>query len=158
MEQNDIILNVSLEDTNLIIQLSLVNHLIECPVDKYRVYDVVLTRMDQNGTKAFECLSCVTLKLVDFLENHPQSILYFYCDDVHDLARRDRNISMQEYRHRLFSKMFNHLRRRVSKSITDEPIIREIDGKMIFIHLIYFDDMRFAADELKQIISEQTTK
>lgn len=158
MEQNDIILNVSLEDTNLIIQLSLVNHLIECPVNQYRVYDVVLARLDQNGTKAFECLSCVALKLVDFLENNPRSILYFYCDDVHDLNRRNRNISKQEYRHRLFSQMFNYLKRKASKSITDEAIIREIDGEKIFIHLIYFDDMKFAADELKRIITEQTTK
>lgn len=158
MVQNDVFLNVSLEDTDLIIQLSLLNNLIGCPVEKYRVFDVSLSRSGENSTKIFECLTSVILKLIKFLEENPNSVLYYYCDDVHDLNRRNKNISMQEYRHRLFSQMFNYLKRNVSKEISDESVICVFDGSKIFIHLIYFDDMKYAADELKQLIKDQTSK
>ncbi|MCQ2087468.1 MAG: hypothetical protein MJZ37_05320 [Bacilli bacterium] len=158
MEQNNFIFNVSLEDTNLILQLSLLNDTIEYPVDKCRIFDVVLARVGHGGTKTFQCLSSIALRLIEFLESNPNSLLYFYCDDRNEVDRRNHDISMQEYRHQLFSKMFVFLKRKVSKGITDEPIIREIDGKKIFIHLIYFDDMKSVADEIKNIIVEQTSK
>lgn len=158
MEQNDVFLNVSSEGTNLTIQLSLLNNVVGIPVEKYKVYDVLLSRLDQDGTKEFECLVGISLKLIDFLEKNQNSVLYFYCDDVNDVERRNKDVSVQEYRHRLFSQMFNYLRRKVSKSISDESKICEFGGNKIFIHLIYFEDMKYAADELKQIIMEQTTK
>lgn len=158
MKQNDVILPVSLEDTHLVIQLSLLNPIIGCSVERYRVYDVSLSRLDQNGTKTFECLTNVALKLIDFLKENPKSVLYYYCDDVNDVDRRNRNISKQEYRHRLFSQMFNYLKRTISKGISDESITCEFEGNNIFIHLIYFDEMKYAADELKQLIKDQTSK
>lgn len=64
MKQNDINIKVSSEDTNLILQLSILNHLIGFPEDNFRIFDVFLSRLDKNGTKAFECLSQVVLRLI----------------------------------------------------------------------------------------------
>ncbi len=69
-------------------------------------------------------------------EENENLILYFYCDDIHDIKRRNLSLSPQEYRSRLFSKMID--RYLISNNITDiinTPIKIE-SGDGIFIHLI----------------------
>ena len=43
--------------------------------------------------------------IAGFLLDNENAILYFYCDDINEINRRNHDITPQKYRSRLFSRM-----------------------------------------------------
>ncbi len=70
-------------------------------------YDVTLMREKGSGYVGYKVLSAVTDILARFLAENEDSVLCFYCDAMTDVRRSHIGMSPQEYRSRLFSKMFD---------------------------------------------------
>jgi len=69
-------------------------------------YDVTLVRKSGEGYVGNEVLFAVSDILAKFMEENEDAVLCFYCDANTDLQRHHTNLLPQEYRSRLFSRMF----------------------------------------------------
>lgn len=70
-------------------------------------YDVTLVRESGEGYVSYPILSAVSETLAKFLIDNENSVLCFYCDTQTNVIRRHLNIPPQEYRSRLFSRMYD---------------------------------------------------
>ncbi len=98
--------------------------------------DVTLERISGSSIANVKILATISNIIAEVFEENENLILYFYCDDVHEIPRRNKNLSPQEYRSLLFSNMID--RYLFSKNITDiinTPIKIEAEQD-IFIHII----------------------
>ena len=70
------------------------------------------------------------------LNDNNNLILYFYCDDMHDIPRRDKALTPQKFRSLLFSRMFDkYISSNSIINIINTPIEIKAD-RHIYIHLI----------------------
>lgn len=70
------------------------------------------------------------------LLDNENAMLYFYCDDVHDVKRRDMEITPQKFRSDLFPAMFiRYVKAKSLKNIVDTTITVYAD-RDIYIHII----------------------
>lgn len=100
-------------------------------------YDVTLIRVSGDKTVNLKSLKEICERLYRFLSENDSVVLCFYCDDQTDVIRHDVDLTPQEYRSRLFSKMFEMYIK--SKKITDyvNYIIKIDDNGMPrFVHFI----------------------
>jgi len=70
-------------------------------------YDVTLIRKGGDGYVGYKVLSAVSDTLARFMEENEDAVLCFYCDADTDVRRNHRDMLPQEYRSRLFSRMFD---------------------------------------------------
>lgn len=70
-------------------------------------YDVTLVRISGTETIGFKTLKAICDVLFRFMNENDTAILCFYCDDLTDVPRHHMEITPQEYRSRLFSRMFD---------------------------------------------------
>lgn len=69
-------------------------------------YDVTLVRISGDGAVGVKTLKAVCEVLHRFMVENDASVLCFYCDDMTDVPRHHTEMTPQEYRSRLFSRMF----------------------------------------------------
>lgn len=128
---------------------------------KCEIIDIVLERVtdvDQNKQNSFGTLSIIFTVIWNFLEEH-DVVLYFYCDDRHEILRKETFISPQEYRSKLFTSMFNRKVSNMGSRYVNVPIIllsEEFDiQKKVFMHLIargeHLDCLKLLKDEIKKL-------
>lgn len=74
--------------------------------------------------------------IAGFLLDNENAILYFYCDDINEINRRNHDITPQKYRSRLFSRMFD--RYMTSHDITGvvNASLEIRSDRDIYIHII----------------------
>lgn len=70
-------------------------------------YDVTLIRVSGEEPVGVKTLKTICDVLFRFMNDNDNAVLCFYCDDLTDIPRRNNELSPQEYRSRLFSKMFD---------------------------------------------------
>ena len=70
-------------------------------------YDVSLVRESGKEYVGYKILFSIAEILANFMLDNPNSILCFYCDPFSDVRRNHTDMPPQEYRSRLFSKMFD---------------------------------------------------
>lgn len=70
-------------------------------------YDVTLVRISGEGTVGVKTLKAICDVLFRFMDENDTAVLCFYCDDLIDVARHHTELTPQEYRSRLFSRMFD---------------------------------------------------
>lgn len=70
-------------------------------------YDVALIREIGSHYVGYDLLSTVSDTLANFLNENEDAILCIYCDAATEVRRNNLKISPQEYRSRLFSRMFD---------------------------------------------------
>lgn len=122
------------------------------------IVDVTLERVYGNNPTTFSTLFEISNIIAGFLLDNENIILYFYCDDLHDIARRNHSITPQKFRSSLFSKMFdgyisyNH-------SIEIENTLLEIKSdRDVYIHFISRVCHLIYVDAIKNIIMEMESK
>lgn len=73
------------------------------------MYEVVLLRVSGDVVSSFKSLAMIAGFLRNFMAEHPDAILYFYCDDMHEINKTNKHIdaSPQLYRSKLFSTLFD---------------------------------------------------
>lgn len=116
------------------------------------VCDVSLERVSEFDSVDHKALHLISHMLFDFIERNPDNIIYFYCDDLHDLPRSKHNQKLlpQEYRSRLFSALFAAETKRQNVSCyVDDVIEFDLGDDKRFIHLIYDKGNTPKADVLK---------
>ena len=90
-----------------------------------------------------------------FMEQDPDCVLYFYCDDIALLPKdaTQKNIWPQEYRSRLFSRMFEHYSmQHTSLSAENIPIVIDAVGRPIYMHLIARTEHLTYIDTIKKYV------
>ncbi len=70
-------------------------------------YDVTLVRISGNQTLGIQTLQAISDVLFRFMSENDNVVLCFYCDDLTDVVRHHKELTPQEYRSRLFSRMFD---------------------------------------------------
>lgn len=72
------------------------------------ILDISLERVSGHNTTSPSILFDISNFIAGVLNDNPEIILFFYCDDLHNVERRDKSITPQKYRSQLFSRMFDH--------------------------------------------------
>lgn len=70
-------------------------------------YDVTLIRKSGSEYVGYNMLFAVSDILANFLSENDDAVLCFYCDSNTDVRRNHNKMLPQEYRSRLFSRMFD---------------------------------------------------
>lgn len=70
-------------------------------------YDVTLVRIAGEDVIGIKTLKAICDVLFKFLNDNEYTVLCFYCDDLTDVPRHHTELTPQEYRSRLFSRMFD---------------------------------------------------
>lgn len=122
------------------------------------IFDITLERVAGESQTPASVLFEISNFLAGFLLDNPSAILYFYCDDMHDISRRNTNISPQKFRSDLFSSMFNRYTRQHNvPNITDTTIEIRAD-RDIYIHLIARTEHLPFVQKIQNSIQEMAAK
>lgn len=125
-------------------------------INGIEIYNITLERVSGNNATGNKILSSICNTLAGFLNDNDNVLLYFYCDDVHDVKRRNSLISPQEYRSRLFSKMFERYQSlHCVNDIINLPLIIRTQEKDIFIHIICKKNNKKYAESILTLINRK---
>lgn len=76
--------------------------------DDIEIVDVTLERVKGINPTDIGILLKISNIIGEILNDNGNLILYFYCDDMHNISRREnREVSPQKFRSDLFSRMFD---------------------------------------------------
>ena len=101
-----------------------------------KILDITLERISGEQYTNSGILSKISTFIAVVLLDNENAMLYFYCDDVHDVKRRDMEITPQKFRSDLFSAMFiRYVKAKSLKDIVDTTITAYAD-RDIYIHII----------------------
>lgn len=106
---------------------------------KIEIVEVDLERINGSSKTSLSILYKIAELIGNFMEQDPDCVLYFFCDDIAPLPTKTtkKNIWPQEYRSRIFSGMFEHYSiQHESLSAVNIPIVIDAVGRPIYMHLI----------------------
>lgn len=120
------------------------------------IADITLERVKGNSPTKTNILLKISSIIAEIFEDNENLILYFYCDDMHDIARRNKEVSPQMFRSKLFSKMFDkYIASNKTTNFINTPIEIIADRK-IYIHLISRDIHLPYVNAIKNVIIEMS--
>ena len=100
-------------------------------------YDVTLVRISGEDAVGVKTLKAICDVLFRFLNDNDTAVLCFYCDDLTDVARHHMELTPQEYRSRLFSRMFDmYVKTNDITEIVNYGIKIEDDNTPSFAHFL----------------------
>lgn len=127
--------------------------------DDIEIVDVTLERVKGINPTDIGILLKISNIIGEILNDNGNLILYFYCDDMHNISRREnREVSPQKFRSDLFSRMFDKYI--LSNGITNminTPIEIKAD-RHIYIHLISRDTHLNYVNAIKKAIMGMASK
>ena len=106
------------------------------------ISEIVIDRIKGDDSTAQEILHTITAKIADLFANNDNLILYYSCDDMNPIPSRNtrsanKNLSVQEYRSRLFSHLFeSYMVSHQVSGFINTPIVIEGVGYTQFMHLV----------------------
>ena len=107
-----------------------------------QIGEIIIERTAGKQYTCYKVLYQIATWLAGIFAQHQGLILFYLCDDMNPIPNRNtkgknKDLSPQEYRSRLFSKLFEGYKKSHQViGISDYPIIIEGDGYKEFIHLI----------------------
>ena len=128
------------------------------------LWDIILIRHGWQLRKTpLHILSDISRCISDFYQTHQNAILYFQCDDLEDVpmssAKRADGLTVQAYRSRLFSRMFDRQMQTLSSlPIVNVPIYFEACGNDVYLHLMALDVYLPYIDVIKNDVTECYSK
>ena len=102
------------------------------------VAEVGLARVKGQNVTSHKVLYQIEECIANLLERKPNLILSYFCDFIHLVPSQKKNMTVQEYRSRMFSAMFKrYLSQHQELDMCDDEI--RIDGvaEPFFFHVIY---------------------
>lgn len=75
--------------------------------EQVEVVEVCLERIRGKKTTNIAVLMQIAKMIANFFKQNEDVILYFFCDDLNDIPRRQTDLSPQKFRSRLFSQMYS---------------------------------------------------
>ena len=122
------------------------------------VLEIVLKREKGSNILSLFSLMQIAEILGGIMSDNDNVILYFYCDDMHDMKRRDTNILPQQFRSLLFSRMYyRYIQSNGITDIINVPVILKSDHD-VYIHLITKERHIQTANALKTFLSDLSIK
>ena len=122
-------------------------------------YDITLIRESGDDYVDYTMLSTVSDTLAKFLSENENTVLCFYCDANSEVKRNHTNISPQEYRSRLFSKMFEkYTMSHQTHDFVNHRVKIEVDDDLLhsqFAHFICRKEHECAVTEIGQILMQK---
>ncbi|MCD8387385.1 MAG: hypothetical protein LUD17_10920 [Bacteroidales bacterium] len=101
------------------------------------IYDVTLWRKSGSGNVGHKVLNAVCKKLMEIIKQSNDTIFCFVCDFSTDVPRRHRDMSPQEYRSNLFTRMFESFARHNDVyDLVNDVNIYEDNGEKRYFHFI----------------------
>ena len=101
-------------------------------------------------------LNKISQTIASFFIGHPNAILFYQCDDISDvpmsIKKKEDSLSVQAYRNRLFTKLFDKIVKKLSLSVVDTPIYIDACGNDIYIHIISREIHIDVVDKIKKDI------
>lgn len=118
-------------------------------------YDVTLVRISGAEMIGVKMLKAICNVLFRFMNENDTAVLCFYCDDLTDVPRRHKELTPQEYRSRLFSRMFDmYVRANDIKGLVNYGIKIEEGEEPRFTHFItpekYLSAVRLLGDTIME--------
>lgn len=122
------------------------------------IADVTLERVKGDNPADIGILLKISNVIGEVLHDNENLILYFYCDDMHDISRRSKELTPQEFRSNLFSRMFDkYVSSNGITNMVNTPIEVKAD-RDIYIHLISRDIHLEYVNAIKSAIVEMESK
>ena len=122
-------------------------------------YDVTLIRRTGVNYVGYRMLNAVSDTLAKFLEENEDAVLCFYCDVVTDVHRNHENLLPQEYRSRLFLRMFDSYTKshKITKYINHRVEIEDPENaeNRQFAHFICRREHEEAVTALGQMLMQK---
>lgn len=119
-------------------------------------YDVTLVRLSGEETVGVKTLKAICDVLFRFMNDNDTAVLCFYCDDLTDVPRNHKELTPQEYRSRLFSRMFDmYVKANGISDIINYGIKIEDNNTPRFAHFITSEKYLPAVKLLGNIIMEK---
>lgn len=107
-------------------------------------------------------LSIISKQIYGFFVSHEDAILYYVCDDMADVPMNARKkaegYSVQYYRNRLFSNLFQKLQSFMKMHVVDLPICINACGNDMYIHVIARNEHLEFAMAIKQDVLDGFSK
>ena len=126
--------------------------------ESIEIADITLERVKGDNPTNINILLKISSIIAGIFEDNPNLILYFYCDDMHDILRRDKKIAPQKFRSKLFSRMLDkYITSNKIKNIINTSIEIKAD-RTIYIHLIARDTHLPYVTAIKDVIVEMSSK
>ena len=131
-------------------------------IDTYNVdiSEVMIDRISGGDSTAQEVLHTITGRIADLIAENENLILYYSCDDMNPIPSRNtkganKNLSVQEYRSRLFSYMFDsYMTSHQVSGFSNTPIIINGEEYKQFMHLIARDSHQSIVELIKADVLE----
>ncbi len=121
---------------------------------------IELRRLSGNHTTGFLVLSAIEDTIAEFFKNREDVIICYYCDFINPIPHTSKNtMPPQEYRSRLFEKMFQrYVRENIMKDVRLSVV--EINGinEKYYFHLIYHINHSFLASLIGTDLREGFSK
>lgn len=123
------------------------------------IVEIILERTDtSSAVLPFSILAEIANAIGREVSQKDNIILYFYCDDSHDVSRRDQSLLPQQYRSVLFERIISrYLQQHSEADFVDSQLIYQNDNP-VYIHLIYSQRYKLAYEVLKGFLAEMAVK
>lgn len=128
------------------------------------VSELIIDRVSGENATPQNVLHTIVGRISDIFAEHPNLIIFYSCDDCNPIPARNtsganRNITVQEYRSRLFNHLFDaYMVSHHVSGITNTPIRIDGEGYSCFMHLISRDEHREIVDLVKSDIRQGYAK
>lgn len=127
-------------------------------LDGVELYEICLNRISGSNPASLGTLFDISGFIAQTLINLPDAIFYYYCDDMHDISRRDANISPQGFRSRLFSRMMDRYVEKYQIDYVENTPVQFRTDHDIYIHFIAHTRHHEVVQLLKEAIIEMSRK
>ena len=124
------------------------------------VSEIIIDRVRGGESTAQEVLHTITGRIADLFAENGNLILYYSCDDMNPIPSRNtkganKNLSVQEYRSKLFSHIFDsYMVSHQVSGFSNTPIIINGEGYVQFMHLIARDKHLPIVNRIKEDVIE----
>lgn len=124
------------------------------------ITELIIDRVSGENATSQNVLHSIVGRIADIFAEHPNLIIFYSCDDCNPIPARNassanRNMTVQEYRSRLFSRLFDtYMSSHHVSGIANTPIRIDGQGYSCFMHLISRDEHQNVVELVKDDIQQ----
>lgn len=115
------------------------------------VVEIGLARVKGQNITSHKVLRQIEECIADLMQRMPNVILSYFCDFIHLVPSQKKNMTVQEYRSRLFSAMFKrYISQQRHFDVCDDEIKINGVAEPFFFHVIYHRHHQHYAEMISQ--------
>lgn len=128
------------------------------------ITELIIDRVSGENATPQNVLHTIVGRIADIFADHPNLIIFYSCDDCNPIPARNpsspnRNMPVQEYRSRLFNRLFDtYMASHHVSGISNTPIRINGQGYSLFMHLISREEHQCVVELVKDDIRQGYSK